>query len=710
MKPKMMILLVGLLTCRILSGPSLGAADAECVLAAPDRTATILVPASEPDCVVLAAEDLAGDVEAIAGRRPPLVRRLDDAAADCVVLVSVDRSESAQLLKTFAPALGKEIAGQWETYRVRTTAAEAGPVRRALVVAGSDVRGTMFGLYAFAEQCLGVDPLYFWADRPPQKRERLAFSEVRIAAGEPTFRYRGWFINDEDLLTEWYLDGGQRDIDYPYYDRVVSPKASARVFEALLRLQCNLVIPASFVNIRNPDEARLIEEATGRGLFVSMHHIEPMGVSGFGFLNYWRDKGEETPFSYTRHPEKFEIIWEDYARRWAAYPNVIWQIGLRGIADRPVWASDPAAPESDAERGEMIASAMKKQWQIIRRVDPRPEPPVTTTLWMEGSRLHHQGHLTFPPGVAVIFSDNSPGWQLQPDFYEVQREAGRPYGVYYHQQLWGSGPHLVQGVSPQRMYGIFRQVVQRGSTHYAIMNVGNVREFIVGLDAAARMLRDFDSFDPDSFLSDWCRDRFGSAADAAERAYRKFFASYVIDDESGRREQLDGETLHTAERFLKTMIAGLKADKPSPFSNPEKIQQRLAEVRRHRTALERAGAEAAPVLAQLEGAAKRLFENNLIAQYQILHGLLAWLEHCLEAGLALHQEQPADGLASLREAKTAFAEIRAGQALASRGIWQNWYRGDRKMNLGRAEETTETAIRLAADRAASHASAADKQR
>lgn len=690
------ILLTILLACRIACGVSTAVADSIFTLAAPDQVATILVSPGEPACVVMAAEDLAADVEAITGRRPLLVRRLEDAASDCVVLASVDRPESAGLLKTFAPKLAGEVAGQWESYRVGSAAVEAGPVRRALLIAGSDQRGTMFGLYAFAEQYLQVDPLYFWADRPAPKRERLAFAEVSIAAGEPTFRYRGWFINDEDLLTEWYLDGGKRDIDYPFYSRVVSPKASARVFEAMLRLQCNLVIPASFVDIRNPDEARLIEEATRRGLFVSMHHVEPVGVSGFGFLNYWRDRGQEVPFSYARHPDKFETIWEDYARRWAVYPNVIWQIGLRGIADRPVWVSDPAAPESEAERGKMIASAMRKQWEIIRRVDPRPDPPMTTTLWMEGSRLHHQGHLAFPPGVAVIFSDNSPGWQLQPDFYEVRREEGRPYGVYYHQQLWGSGPHLVQGVSPQRMHGIFRQVVQRGSTYYAMTNVGNVREFVLGIDAAARMLRDFDSFDPDRFLSDWCRDRFGSAAEGAERAYRDFFASYVVDEKSGRREQLDGETLHTGQKSLETMIGGLEAGKPSPFSDPKKIEDRLAEVRRHLAALERAGAGIDPVVEQLDGTSKRLFESNFVAQYRILHGLKTWLERSLEAGIAVHKRLPMDAVARLHEAKAAFDEIRAGQSLASRGVWENWYRGDRKMNLDRAEELTDKAIQTVA--------------
>ena len=82
-----------------------------------------------------------------------------------------------------------------------------------------------------------------------------------MASDEPTFRYRGWFINDEDLLTEWFGDGGRRDIAYRYYHQVTSPKATRHVFEALLRLQCNLVIPASFVDIRNPAEERLVRMA-----------------------------------------------------------------------------------------------------------------------------------------------------------------------------------------------------------------------------------------------------------------------------------------------------------------------------------------------------------------------------------------------------------------------------------------------------------------
>ena len=682
--------LVTIAMCLTLQTPG----DTDFEMASPTGAATILVPDGEPECVRLAAQDLAGDVQEITGRRPTVVDRLDQCSAHCVILGTVGTPESAELLERFLPGVTSELRGRWEAYRVESVEVSAAPVARALVIAGSDERGTMFGLYAFLEQYLGVDPLYFWSDRPPRKRDRLAWPSVQIAGDEPTFRFRGWFINDEDLLSEWYLDGGARDIDYPYYEHVVSPRASRRVLEALLRLQYNLVIPASFGDIRNPDEARLIDEAARRGLFVSMHHVEPMGVSGFGFQNYWRSRGEEVPFSFTRHPERFEEIWREYAARWARYPNVVWQLGLRGIADRPVWASDPHAPESDEARGKLISDAMALQWKIIRSVDRRENPPATTTLWMEGSELHQKGLLRFPPGVAVIFADNSPGWQLQADFYEVPREPGRPYGVYYHHALWGSGPHLVQAVSPQRTHSIFRQAVERGSTHYAILNVSNVREFVLGIDASARMLRDFEHFEPDRFLTAWCAARFGRAAATAERCYRRLLASYVMDAERNTRNMLDGEILRKGRQFFSAMLERIKSERKPPWDDPGRVRALLAKIGAQRAAVEEAGADVAEVLSQLQGTEQALFETNFVAQQKILLGLLTWLENALKAGLSLQDGKNAQLLADLEAAQAGMDEVRRGQALASRGRWKHWYRGDRKMNLDGAEHLTRTLVQL----------------
>jgi len=690
-----------------LSVPWQGAAAGGFELCTPEMTAAILVPAGESECVRLAAADLAGDVERITGRRPAIVGRLEECGAHAVVLATLARPESAKLLDRLGAAtadglaggLAAGLAGKWEAYRVESVATNAAPIEHALVIAGSDERGTMFGLYAFAEGYLGVAPLHFWADRPPAKRDTLAWDNVSLAAGEPTFRYRGWFINDEDLLTEWYDDGGKRDIEYPFYHQVTSPKASAPLFEAMLRLRMNLVIPASFVDIRNPAEKRLLDDATRRGLLVTMHHIEPLGVSGFGFADYWRDKGENVPFSFVRHRDKFEAVWRDYARRWAAYGDrVVWQLGLRGIADRPVWVSDPSAPKTPAARGKLISDAMKLQWEIVREVDRRPEPPATTTLWMEGSELHRAGHLEFPPGVAVIFADNSPGWQLQRDFYEVPRESGRPYGIYYHHQLWGTGPHLVQGVSPQRAHGIFKLAVERGATHYAMLNVSNVREFVLGIDASARFLRDFEGFAPDGYLCDWCRERFAPAAEEAEECYRRLFDSFVEPD-TGSRRMLDGEVRSKGLRFLKAVLD--RAGQEKPWQQPERVEALRRRVAAQRRDVDAAGEKIDAVLAKLDGPARRFFENNFVAQWKIMRGLLEWLERSLDAGLLLQEGDRNAAVARLREAAAAFDTVREGKALASRGKWANWYRGDKKMNLPAAEELTqevvETVARAAGD-------------
>jgi len=659
-------------------------------LSTPDVTATILVPAGEPAYIRLAAADLAGDVERTTGRRPTIVDRLEACAAHSVVLTTVARPESAKLLARFADGVPAELGGKWEAYRIASVDAQVGPIQHALVIAGSNERGTMFGLYAFAEQYLEVDPLYFWADRPPQKRDRLAWDDVRIVADEPTFRYRGWFINDEDLLTEWYSDGGERDIDYPFYAQVTSPKASARVFEAMLRLQMNLVIPASFVDIRNPSEKRLIDDATRRGLLVTMHHIEPLGVSGFGFLNYWRDRGEKVPFSFVRHRDKFETVWRDYAGRWAKYGDqVVWQLGLRGIADRPVWVSDPSVPNTSEARGRLISDAIKLQWEIVRSIDPRPQPPSTTTLWMEGAALHEAGHLTFPESIAVIFSDNSPGWKLQRDFYEVEREPGRPYGIYYHHQLWGTGPHLAQGVSPHRCYGIFKLAVERGSTHYAMLNVSNVREFILGVDASARFLRDFDSFDPDEYLTRWCQDRFGVAAKDAEECYREFFDSYV-DPETGAKHLLDGETRSAGTRFVRVLLDRVGQEKP--FAEPERIKASIAKVSRHRAQVEAVDDGIDRVLGRLNGAERQLFQTNLGVQQRIMLALLRWHEESLRAGLALDEGDRKAALGHLEAALAAVRSVRDAKALASYGKWKHWYRGDKKMNIPAIEKLTEQAV------------------
>jgi hypothetical protein len=465
--------------------------------------------------VRLAAEDLASDVQKITGRKPEVVVGGVLPDGPCVKLVT-------------------KGGGPWESYRVEAK-------NGRLEIEGCDARGTMFGVYAFCEQYLKVDPLGFWSGREPAKRPELRWDSVLLASGSPSFKFRGWFINDEDLLTEWMEGGGTRNIDYPYYGQVVNREAMRAVVEALVRSRFNLIIPASFIDILNPPEAALVQECVRRGVFVSQHHVEPMGVSAFSYFNYWKARGRDLKYSYFSQPAEVREVWRVYAEKWAAYPNVIWQLGLRGIADRPMWMADATVPQSDEDRGRIISEAMSDQVKILEEVCPKQPRLMSTTLWAEGSILNQKGFLTVPEGTLIVFADNSPGWKWQQDFYETPRNPKYAYGVYYHHGLIGSGPHLAQVVPPHKTFEMMRTAREKGAGEYAIFNVANIREFVLGIDATAKMTWRMEGYEPDAWLDGWVKERFSAKQAEIVNAYKIYFNAYQIHDQQQVPFMMDGQ-------------------------------------------------------------------------------------------------------------------------------------------------------------------------
>lgn len=681
------------------------------------EAATVVIGAGEPECVRLAVQDLVNDVRKITGRTLPVETARPGKRYQRAVLVgTVARSG---LVERYLPQ-SRTLAGQWEN-------ALGQSVGTNLVLAGSDERGTMFALYQFMEQYLGVDPLYFWSDREPAKRPRLSWNAVSFRQTTPTFRYRGWFINDEDLLTEWQPSTGKRRIDYPFYGQVVDSTSMDHVVEALVRLRQNLLIPASFIDIRNPAEAALVRKAARRGVFVSMHHVEPLGVSAFTFFNYWREKaglplngkaGAGIPlFSYYSSRPQLEEVWRVYAAEWARYPNVIWQVGLRGIADRPMWLADPGMPQTDADRGRLISEAIQTQLQFIRQVDKRPNLPITTTLWAEGSVLNKAGHLKIPQGVTVVFSDNSPGWRMQDDFRNTPREPGRTYGVYYHHQLWGSGPHLVQIVPPARTYTVLREVHQKGDTAYAITNVSNLREFVLGMDATARMLTNFNGFRTDSFQSSWFENHYGNGAPAVQQAYQTYFDGFVLNSRTGTPILMDGQMRGIALGQLRELrlqltdsaayaaqakqskaeteesrwIKSALADLGSETLDTEALLKRVVA---QKSAHQRADSLARLAIPHLTADERKFLESNLMSSLDLMLGLETWLEAVLHARIAAGSSQMADVEANLKRAVAAFDQMQRGQQRVATGKWKDWYRGDKKMNLTECRTITVNAREL----------------
>jgi hypothetical protein len=677
-------------------------------LAGPRGAATVILAPGEAECVRLAAADLAGDVRKITGRTLGFAEPAATPAGPAVVLVSLNRPESAAWLEKIAPGFGADLGGKWEAYRVEA-------VGDRLIVAGSDERGTMFGLYAFIEKYLEVDPLHFWASRPPRPRASLAWDEVKLVSGEPSFKFRGWFINDEDLLTEWKGSGGKRDIDYPYYGQVVPREVMGHIAEALVRSRFNLIIPASFIDILNPPEAALVEECARRGVFLSQHHVEPMGVSAFSYFNYWKKRGRDLKYSYFSHPAEVREVWRAYAAEWAKHPNVIWQLGLRGIADRPMWMADPATPQSDADRGRLISEAMAAQVKILDEVAPAKPRHLSTTLWAEGSVLNQKNLLTIPAETMVVFADNSPGWKWQEDFYATPRRPENRYGVYYHHALIGSGPHLAQVPSPRQTFECMQAAVKHGASSYAIFNVSNIREFVLGIDATAKMTWRMADFDPERFLDEWVAARFSKKSAEIANAYRIYFNAWQIHDLQQVPFLMDGQMFSAGNRSLGAMASKLRERKTGAGTVPESLRPRgrapvrdmetaretadsfwaslndmhpesTRRERIRRVAAQQAGLELVLLHARAAAAAlpadeARLLNDNLVFQSAIMVQTSAWLAHVERAHEALDLGQMPECIAALTNAEAAFARIPELAKSYASGEWEGWYRGSKKLNI-----------------------------
>ena len=431
---------------------------------------------------------------------------------------------SIQEMKTPGPAILIETRfnGEPEAYTVRV---EDEQVR----ITGSDVLGTVFGIYAFATNCLGILPVYRLVDLFPKTREEMELPSQTFSSQPRAVRFRGWFLNDEDLLTEFRGGGGERHIDYKFYNRVMCPDVLDMILETALRLEINLIIPSSFVDVDNPPEEALADAVVRRGMYITQHHVEPMGVSFFAAENYLKKVGAEgESVSFVANRARMEELWRFYAQKWAKYGDrVIWQLGLRGKADRAVWQNDPNVPDSAAVRGAIISDAIATQHRIICETLGNSDFYSTATLWMEGAELYGKGHIQIPKNTVVIFSDIGFSQMFGDDFYTTARNDRDRYGIYYHVGYMGEGPHLCEGCDLRKMVFSYQKATEQNSLFYSILNVSNVRPLHFSAWYNAELLKNPSGFDQEETLNNLLKALFGEAWETVKPLLQDYYDTVV---------------------------------------------------------------------------------------------------------------------------------------------------------------------------------------
>ena len=613
------------------------------------RATTITVAEQEPLALKKAAADLASDMQKVFGTSVRIVHNRADAGSSTIVI-----SSSAFRSRKGSPAKQPEIL------QIRTL--NTGSKRQAVLLTGSDMRGVIYAVYQFSQQFLGVDPMYFWTDMAPRPRELVTVpAGFFLQDGPPTFTHRGFFINDEDLLTGWRPgDKDGTDIAMEIWDKV---------YETILRLKGDMVIPGSDTF---PDEPQM-RLAQARGLIISQHHIEVLGTP----MGRWP---ASEPYSFTSHPELFVSAWTHSVEAYAPDQEVIWTLGYRGRSDRPFWADDPAAGTTDAEHAAVIQRAIAAQMKILK--DENRNEPMIMNAWQEMVPLLEKNLLHVPPGATLVWPDD--GWGNLRDGGRIAKGEG----VYYHTAMFNTmANQLTEAIPLDRIQHELGRAAAAGATQYLMINTSDIRPVVMTTQAAMELGWNAKPWlenpkQSDLFLLKWAGDHYGAkAAPNMEEYYKTFFRApsrfawpTYPQISSEPTLPLEENGYHTLARLI--LVNLIKGAQPAKGAN--------AYVMGHTALFEKLAAEEVPRWEQLQTMAqqaaplisprgKDLFQAHVLTQ---LGFDLNSNEMLLEVCKAAQEQAPEEGLNHIEKAIAYIQAALRSLHSAEFGKWTGFYKGD----------------------------------
>lgn len=381
-----------------------------------------------------------------------------------------------------------------------------------LRIEACDELGFIYGIYAVSRELLGVRDFWFWNDQRFDKRDEIIVPENYHLSSTPfAVRYRGWFVNDEVLISAWTLE---RSKDKPW----------EMVFEALLRCGGNMVIPGTD---RNSRKYRSL--ARDMGLIITHHHAEPLGAEMFARAY------PELNASYAEYPDKFHGLWEKALEEQEGY-KVIWNLGFRGQGDKPFWEDDPRY-DTAAARGELMGRLIGLQYDLVQK--RYPGAVCATNLYGETMELYRDGYLKLPERVIKIWGDNGFGAMVSrrqgnhnprvPALPDMNDEGA--HGIYYHASFYDlqAANHITMlPNSCDFVEKTLRDVLAHGVKDFWIINCSNVKPHVFTLGLIAQMWRGGKMTDVSGiageYLRDYASEYFG--AEAAEKAAKCFISYY----------------------------------------------------------------------------------------------------------------------------------------------------------------------------------------
>jgi hypothetical protein len=487
------------------------------------QAADIYVDENEYKVAKIAASDFVDDVERVTGQRPQLKHSIDKLSQHAVLIGTIGQSTIVDKLVKAGKIDVRDVEGQWETFIQTVVSGPLPGVEKALVIAGSDRRGTAYGVYDLSEKT-GVSPWYWWSDVTPVKKESLVIRDGTYKQGPPSVKYRGIFINDE----MWGIRPWASKTFAPEEGMGLGPTTYKRIFELLLRLKANYIWPAMHGGTRPFNFYPLNKVAADDyAIVMGSSHIEPMLRNNMGGSEW--DSVGCGPWNYFSNRDNIYQYWKDRVRTNGMYENV-YTVGMRGQDDQAMEGGDTLS-----EKIGILEKVFADQRTILREeVNPDiTKVPQVFVMYTEVLGFYNEG-LKVPDDVIMCWPEDNFGYIRQLPVAKEQTRSGGS-GVYYHiQWLTGATPAYpwLNTTPPGLIWEEMSKAYDYNARQLWVLNVGDIKPGEIGMEFFLRLGWDVESRNYNnirSFLVSFGQRYFGSSyaeqiADIMEKYYQLGYA------------------------------------------------------------------------------------------------------------------------------------------------------------------------------------------
>lgn len=433
-----------------------------------DKPLQIIYSKSGPKLDSIVAHLLANDIKLATNTQAQVLTEGAPLKGNVILIGNIESS----LVKSYYDKTSvsyKNVKGEWERYTWKVIDKPKPGISKLLVIAGSDPRGTAYGVFSLSEK-LGVSPWYWWADAPVTHQKNVTLKLDEQTSNSPRVKFRGIFINDED----WGLQPWAAKTFEPETGDI-GPKTYAKVFELILRLKGNLIWPAMHPCTKAffsyPGNKKVAEEYS---IVIGTSHAEPMLRNNVG---EWNEK-TMGHFNYITNKEKVYSYWENRIKETTAN-DVLYTMGMRGVHD-----SGMEGVKNNKEAVPLLEQIFKDQRELLskyrgKRADSIPQ---VFTAYKEVLDIYDNG-LKVPDDITLVWPDDNYGYisRLNND---AERKRSGGSGVYYHASYWGR-PHdylWIGTTPPTLMREELMKALHMGADKIWVLNVGDIKPLEFSMD------------------------------------------------------------------------------------------------------------------------------------------------------------------------------------------------------------------------------------